>query len=111
MKKKEEQGCLRPLLIAIVLVLAATLVYQFFIQDKPKEYNPLENVIQVNEPILKVDNNDRYYISNKRSYYRIKSEEEKEALLKSLDKKTKELEEKVKQQNINIHITIEDERW
>lgn len=110
-EQKKESGCFKSLMIAIILILAVTIGYQFLPKNQPKKYDPLEDVIQVNEPVLKVDNQGRYYISNQRSYYRIKSEKEKRDLLESIDKKTKEMEQQVKQYNLNIRITIEDERW
>lgn len=82
MKKKEEQGCLRPLLIAIVLVLVATIWYQISYQSEEKK-----------EPETRQSVNPDYIDSLKRAG-------EIERWLKEHP-----------QQNLNIHITIEDERW
>ena len=116
MKEQEEQGCLKPMVIGIIIAAIFILMAFLFVpHHKPETYNPLEDVIMVQEPVLKIDNQGRYYISTKRSYYRIKSEKEGKELIESVEKKRDELEKQVQQQNINInhniHITIEDDTW
>lgn len=116
MKEQEEQGCLKPMVIGIIIAAIFILMAFLFVpHHKPETYNPLEDVIRVEEPVLKIDNQGRYYISTKRSYYRIKSEKEGKELIESVEKKRNDLEKQVQQQNINInhniHITIEDESW
>ena len=116
MKEQEEQGCLKPMVIGIIIAaIFIIMAFLFVPHHKPETYNPLEDVIMVEEPVLKIDNQGRYYISTKRSYYRIKSEKEGKELIESVEKKRNDLEKQVQQQNINInhniHITIEDESW
>lgn len=116
MKEQEEQGCLKPMVMGIIIAaIFIIMAFLFVPHHKPETYNPLEDVIMVEEPVLKIDNQGRYYISTKRSYYRIKSEKEGKELIESVEKKRNDLEKQVQQQNINInhniHITIEDESW
>ena len=116
MKEQEEQGCLKPMVIGIIIAaIFIIMAFLFVPHHKPETYNPLEDVIMVEEPVLKIDNQGRYYISTKRSYYRIKSEKEGKELIESVEKKRNDLEKQVQQHNINInhniHITIEDESW
>ena len=96
MKKKEEQGCLRPLLIAIVLVLAATIWYQISYQSEEKKEPETRQLVNP-DGSLKFEAVQRLapdYIDS------LKRAGEIERWLKEHP-----------QQNINIHITIEDERW
>lgn len=96
MKKKEEQGCLRPLLIAIVLVLVATIWYQISHQSEEKKEPETRQLVNP-DGSLKFEAVQRLapdYIDS------LKRAGEIERWLKDHP-----------QQNLNIHITIEDERW
>lgn len=97
MKKKEEQGCLRPLLIAIVLVLlVVTILYQISYQNEEKKEPETRQLVNP-DGSLKFEAVQRLapdYIDS------LKRAGEIERWLKDYP-----------QQNINIHITIEDERW
>ena len=73
MKEQEEQGCLKPMVIGIIIAaIFIIMAFLFVPHHKPETYNPLEDVIMVEEPVLKIDNQGRYYISTKRSYYQIR---------------------------------------
>ena len=115
MKEQEEQGCFKPLMIGIIITVILIVIVSLFIPHHNIRTYEYEDVIMVEEPVLKIDNQGRYYISTKRSYYRIKSEKEGKELIESVEKKRNDLEKQVQQQNINInhniHITIEDDSW
>lgn len=66
MKEQEEQGCLKPMVIGIIIAaIFIIMAFLFVPHHKPETYNPLEDVIMVEEPVLKIDNQGRYYISTK----------------------------------------------
>lgn len=115
MKEQEEQGCFKPFMIGIIITVILIVIVSLFIPHHNIRTYEYEDVIMVEEPVLKIDNQGRYYISTKRSYYRIKSEKEGKELIESVEKKRNDLEKQVQQQNINInhniHITIEDDSW
>lgn len=115
MKEQEEQGCLKPLMIGIIITIVLIVMASLFIPHHNIRTYEHEDVIMVEEPIMNIDDHGRYYISTRRSYYRIKSEKEGKELIESVEKKRNDLEKQVQQQNINInhniHITIEDESW
>lgn len=55
MKEQEEQGCLKPMVIGIIIAAIFILMAFLFVpHHKPETYNPLEDVIMVEEPVLKL---------------------------------------------------------
>lgn len=96
MKKKEEQGCLWPLLIAIVLISVVTILYQITYQSEEKKEPETRQLVNPDGSLTfeAVQRLAPDYIDS------LKRAGEIERWLKDHP-----------QQYINIHITIEDERW
>ena len=69
MKEQEEQGCFKPLMIGIIITVILIVIVSLFIPHHNIRTYEYEDVIMVEEPVLKIDNQGRYYISTKRSYY------------------------------------------
>ena len=52
MKEQEEQGCLKPMVIGIIIAaIFIIMAFLFVPHHKPETYNPLEDVIMVEEPV------------------------------------------------------------
>jgi hypothetical protein len=107
-----------PIIVTVLIIagLIAAVAYDRHYRTHRHPKNPMEDIIQVTKPVLRVNGDGSYYISNETQYYRVKTEQEAEALKESLQKKREDLEKQVQQQqnlniNHNIHITVEDDTW
>ena len=95
MKKKGERGCLKPLLIAIALISAVTICYQISYQSEEKKEPETRQLVNPDGSLTF------------EAIQRLAPD-----YIDSL-KRAGEIERWLKEhpQQINIHITIEDERW